>query len=499
MIPRLISFLAIALLSMQVFGATRIEPPKELQGKDALGTYLVDTGAGLDTGCTYRSGGPLVISVPIPEVVNPKYIDSNGYLTDSQKLIKNKVIGSQQVDIFFPSFDIDNEATGLNQGESPEIDIITFNGKTYNPSKMAGKNNEWVMQRFTIDIKELKFGPSAKNELRIDIDTANVGVGELWCTAVDWVAVDFDVSAPYVLAHGINSDLTTWDDASAPGVLNYLDELGVKYNRFSVTPNGSAENNGKDLEKKILPWLKSMKSDSVHMLAHSKGGLDSQAMVAQTTNKNEFKVLSLSTLSTPHMGSVASDLSLLELGKIDHYDKIENSSADPNKWVNAYLNAAWVGIESGLAPARPGLDDLKTSAYSSALSNRFRGNIPNTYSIGASADINSNGELDDSEANGMPVFGSEKLLRSAWHVIRDYSSAQFVRVDTRKGTIYGTNKVLVFSTTTAPTPQANDIMVSETSANPSYATPLGNVTANHSSIKNAAAVEALVARTITLR
>ena len=464
--------------------------------RETLGTYVVDNGPGLDTGCSYRGEGPLLIDVPVPVVVNPAEVNSSGFLVNPQKLIDNQVIG-RFVTISFPAYDVDNEATGLQPGESPEVDRITFNGKVYGSGRMAGKNGLWVMQQFSVEVSELKFG-SAKNQLRIDIDTANVGVGELWCTAVDWVAVKVDVAAPYVLAHGISSSLASWDEASAPGVLTYLNGLGVAFNRFSVPGIGSATENGRDLGNSILAWLQTMKADRVHIIGHSKGGLDAQAMAGQ---KPGFRVLSLSTLSTPHMGSVSADLAYLEYLRVKNYDEIENASADPNGWVNQYLNDVWTALHTPFAnpPKPPGLLDLRTSSYQPALKAGMRGNISPTFSIGASADANNNGRLDSSEANGMPAGGSEAIFDASWTVTRDYLSAREVTVKKTPGILFGTTTTLVFETTSANTPQENDIVVSQRSANPPYATPLGNVIANHTTVKSAANIDSIIDRTITLR
>ena len=489
-------FLMVAFATITVHAqTTRIPPPKE-----TLGTYVIDTGPGLDSGCTYRSGGPLLIDVPVPPVVNSSEIGADGFLKDPAKLIASKVIGATAY-IRFPAYDVDDKATGLTAGQSPEVDKISFNGKKYGTGVLAGFNNKWAYQQFEVPISELKFiggvNGIIKNQLRIDIDTANVGVGELWCTAVDWVAVQIDVAAPYVLAHGIASSAATWDESDAPGVITYLNRLGIRWTRFSVEPSGSAIGNGDALATNVASWLAEMKADRVHLIGHSKGGLDAQAMAAQT---QKFKILSLSTLSTPHMGSVVSDLTILELRKKDeNLDAIQNNSPDPNGYVNVLLNQTWAAVAIGQAPKKPGLSDLRTSAFAEAFSRGFRGNISPTYSIGASADANNDGSLNASEANGMPGGGLTTLFNSSWNVMRLYSSAALVRIVTTPGRVYGTNRTLEFSTTPAATPQDNDIVVSQASANPSYAQSLGNVVANHSSIKSAVNVRTLVEKTITLR
>jgi len=283
------------------------------------------------------------------------------------------------------------------------------------------------------------------------------------------------VAAPYVLAHGIASDASTWDEDNAPGFLSTLDDIGVVYNRFSVAPNGSVVANAQSLATQIGAWLQTVKSDRVHIIAHSKGGLDAQMMAFNHPN---FKILSLSTLSTPHLGSVVSDVSTLELMKIqDNINSTQNNSPDPNEYVNKLLNNTWKSVITGLGQQPPGLWDLTTVAATQAKDAKQRGNISPTFSIGASADLDNDHIIDGSEGRLLPLTNS--ILNSVYQINRNYSSASFLKIT---GTI-NTGRTLIFSTTEAKTPQENDIFVTETSANPSWATPLGNVMANHSTIK----------------
>jgi pimeloyl-ACP methyl ester carboxylesterase len=349
------------------------------------------------------------------------------------------------------------------------------------------------MQEFTIPIGELKFSGGTSggdsNELRIDIDVGNAGNGiEAWCTSVDWVAVKLDVAAPYVLAHGINADASTWDEKDAPGVISYLNDLGVAWNRFSVPANGSVIGNAGLLGSQINTWLKTMRSDRVHIIAHSKGGLDSQAMVANT---QDFKVLSLSTLSTPHYGSVVSDITSLEIQKIQqNINSIQNNSPDPNGYVNSLLNDTYQAYYVHKSPLPPGLWNLKTDAAMPAIMRMERGNIWQTFSIGASADLNGNHKMEGFETVGI-VGGSigAWYLNDSYQVLLNYSRASLVIIK---------NGRLEFFTAPAPELQENDIFVAETSANPSWATPLGNVMANHSTIKSGANVHKLIDNTISL-
>jgi triacylglycerol lipase len=456
-------------------------PPEE-----KLGTYVINSGSGLDTGCTYRGGGPLVIRVNVPKVVADSQINADGTLKNPSELVRNKVI-SAQASIRFPVFDIDDKAApGGNL--APEVDRVSFNGRF--KKVLSGFNNTWTDDTIIVPIEELKFGQV--NELRIDIDTANVANGEIWCMAVDWVALQFEVAAPYVLAHGITANASTWEGASAVGVIAELDKRGVLYNRFSLgvaqEGNGSVAANARELNTNIENWLKTLKADRVHVIAHSKGGLDTQHLQALAPS---FKILSLSTLSTPHLGSVAADLSMVQ--QTDADDK-RNSGADPNGHVAAYVGT-WT---FGNGPQLPGLRDLTTYRATAAIGSGLRGNIDTTFTYGANADLNGDNQLTAAEA--APLFPGvvAYAARRAWSVLRDFSAAPFT-ITTVPGRFWGTRTVLTYNAIAAPAPQPNDIVVTQASANPGYGTSLGNVAANHSTVKSGANVAVILDRTIPLR
>lgn len=448
-------------------------PPTE-----KLGTYVVDSGPGLDTGCTYRGGGPLVIKLKVPAIINPKELNPDGTLKNPQKLVNNGIL-SAQATIHFPVYDIDDKAV-TDGTYAPEVDRVSFNGQF--KKTLEGFNNTWTDDSIIIPVEELKFGQD--NELLVDIDTANVGNGEYWCMAVDWVSVEFNATAPYVLAHGISADASTWD-----GVVNTLDQKGVLYTRFSVTSDGSVAGNAAELDTAIQGFLDPLKADKVNVIAHSKGGLDTQALQALGP---KYKILSLSTLSTPHLGSVAADLSIIQKSQAD---KLINSGQDPNGWASAYLNT-WT---FGQGPQLPGLADLTTGSAAAALSVGLRGNIPTTFTIGANADLNGDNDLTSDESAGLFPGAVHYAARRAWRVLRDFSSAPILSVTTVPGAFFGTKTVLTYATIVSPQPQPNDIVVTTNSANPGYGAALGNSLANHSTVKSAANINLILDKTIPLQ
>lgn len=488
---------ALFLANQQINAQTTspFSPPEE-----KLGTYVINSGAGLDTGCTFRRGGPLIINLEVPATMNPKELNGDGFLKDPQKLIDNKVIGSR-AKISFPVFDIDDKANV--SGISPEIDKIYFNGEFI--KNLSGFDNQWTNDSFSVDISKIKFNTT--NEIRIEIDTANTT--ESWCMAVDWVSIEFDASIPYVLAHGISADASTWENNNAPNVLATMDNSGVLYSRFSTGANGSVAANARDLKIQIKSFLDSVKSDKVHIIAHSKGGLDSQALAK--LSPPDFKVLSLSTLSTPHRGSAVADLQLIQRQAVDRYI---NQGNDPNGFAQQFASlslAGWANRNFNSAgPQPPGLNDLTTQAAATAINARTRGNIPNTYTIGSDAGPQCTRNPTDLEidplANSAP-FGTmnytENALRLSYQVICNISSA--VNLETRRvlslnGKYVHYTTILTYSTVQSQTLQPNDIVVGINSANPGWGISLGNNTNNnHTEVKSGNNVKMFLDRTIKLR
>src|ERR1017187_3927098 len=71
-----------------------------------LGVYAVNSGPGLDTGCTYRSGGPLIVQVKVPAPFNSNQLNADGTLKDPSKLTSKGILGGN-ASIRFPVYDID--------------------------------------------------------------------------------------------------------------------------------------------------------------------------------------------------------------------------------------------------------------------------------------------------------------------------------------------------------------------------------------------------------
>jgi len=227
-------------------GESPLHPPEPV-AESSYEFFTVDTGTGLDTGCTYRNGGPLKFSIKIDRFVD--VVNSDGFLTEHKTLIKNKVISSK-AKLIMPAFDVDSSASP-EPPIQPEIDKVFFNGEELKP--FSGQNNTWIMNEFEIPIEKIKFPQQrgqdgkkptpAENEIRVDIDTGNPSE-EAWCTAVDWAQLQFQVVAPILLVHGINFGPGAWK----PAVTNFLTTSGIPFDHnIQLTKNGAVAENGRQL------------------------------------------------------------------------------------------------------------------------------------------------------------------------------------------------------------------------------------------------------------
>lgn len=283
----------------------RTSPFDPLKESDVA--FVTDSAPLLDTGCRFnsaRGGGPITFEIRITRFVGP--VNSDGTLQNVNQLISNTVI-SPTATLLMPAFDVDYDAP------SGERDRVIFNG--HDLGFLTGANEIWKLNSFEVPIGFVKFptrgangtAPTpAVNTVQIDIDVNNVG----WCTAIDWGTNTFKALSPIILIHGNNSNGGFFDRQGFTGELasrRMLYDNSISLPTASITSNGLALNN---TVSGIPGIVKSLGVDSVHLIVHSKGGLDTREYLAnyQPANDSLFKILSYTSLSTPHNGSAGADV-----------------------------------------------------------------------------------------------------------------------------------------------------------------------------------------------
>lgn len=377
----------------QATTATRTSPFAPPDDSDH--SFSTDDAPKLDTGCIFRSSGPIIFNIEIKRFVGR--LKADGTLADADKLINAGAI-SPTVKLIMPGFDVDSNGGG--QGIQPERDRVSINGQEV--GFLQGQNDRWILNSFEVDIRKIKFaergvdgGPptGGVNQIRIDIDTANAD--EQWCTSVDWGSAGFRALSPIILIHGNRSD----DDFFVrQGFTQELDAKALAYDnkvfgdtRANPTANRISRN-AVILNNNIPKIAASFGAKTIHLVAHSKGGLDARAYLAlfQSQHDDDFKVISLTTLSTPHDGSVLADVLIereaaLLAGSVDFvgFPLFTNKVAE---------TVAEEGIDEGKRDLTTGFVHL----FNNTNVDRLRGRGIDFNTVAADADLNSNGSIDDS-------------------------------------------------------------------------------------------------------
>lgn len=278
--------------------------------------FVQDEGPGLDTGCQYRAAGSLKFNITVTRAVGPT--NGDGSLQNPQALVNNGVV-SRYATLTMPAYDVDFNATPPAPYH-PERDRIFLNGQPLGElgpgAFLTGEDNKWRMNEILVPIEYVRFArmgqrgsgqePTASvNEIEILIDQANLETNTIvWCTKLDWGALSFKALAPVVMVHGNGESGAFWDR------LNFtrpFQQQGIPYDNSINLPTTLINNNAGRLASEIPRIAREFGAKHVHLVTHSKGGLDSRAFLKSLPSEGQLAVLSMTTLSTPHHGSVLAD------------------------------------------------------------------------------------------------------------------------------------------------------------------------------------------------
>ncbi|OJJ83943.1 triglyceride lipase [Aspergillus glaucus CBS 516.65] len=174
---------------------------------------------------------------------------------------------------------------------------------------------------------------------------------------------------PIVLAHGLlGFDELRLAGPLLPGVQYWrgireaLTMKGVEVITATVPPSGSIEQRAGELARDIAVGAR---GKNVNIIAHSMGGLDSRHMISHLKPK-DFKVLSLTTIATPHRGSAVADYIIEQIGA--------------ERLPQAYYALERLGFETGafaqltqkyavekFNPTTPDIEDVRYFSYGAAM------------------------------------------------------------------------------------------------------------------------------------
>ncbi len=148
------------------------------------------------------------------------------------------------------------------------------------------------------------------------------------CTSIKKSTTNCSTKYPILLVHGV----AYRDDIK---ILPYWSKIPSNLRRHGAKIYLSKQNafnshidNALQIRKRIIKILEKTGAKKVNIIAHSKGGIESRYLVSRLNMDN--MVASITTLATPHRGSIISDtvLSFIKRKKLTHVTvKIFNSYA----------------------------------------------------------------------------------------------------------------------------------------------------------------------------
>lgn len=462
--------------------------------------------------CRKRSEGPLKVPVKINRVVGE--VDGSGELVDYLTLVGSGVL-FETAKLRLATFHRNLLGTAL-----PNVDGVRINGKDFSPdggrATIYGANETWTVSEFQVPIQFLRFGRRTPGEL----STANENVVELsidqgspldeenWCAATDWAEITISALYPTVMVHGNGQGDDGkggdfWDGA----VLGDKDRLQMPfkfsdafkkrqvpyYNKINMYTDTIAVH-GDLLAALVLNAAAEFGAKHVHMVAHSKGGLDSRDFLVRTIPKN-FGVLSLTTISTPHHGSPGPDYQIDSVGASAAYSDdstrtIIGVKSPPNKGTASIRVSgaeAFNAANAHLLPTQFTVDgEINSMAYRS---------ISADMNLDDSTSVFGNPTISIDETVGLPgqkelgvydwIWAS--LLEQAYRLVGGVASTfteqkTIIINDPDTGALISVEVVTVVREVPNPAFLPNDICVSFPGATIDPFVRLATLKANHSTV-----------------
>ncbi|KAL4954903.1 Alpha/Beta hydrolase protein [Aspergillus filifer] len=146
------------------------------------------------------------------------------------------------------------------------------------------------------------------------------------------------------------------------GIVEALSMKGVEVHTATVPPSASIEMRAQVLEKTIAS---AAKGKEVNIVA----GLDSRYMISRLKPK-DFKVLSLTTIATPHRGSAVADYILNQIGD-DRLAQLYYLLEQIKIETGAFAQLTREYMEKEFNPRTPDLEDVQYFSYGAVMEPRL--------------------------------------------------------------------------------------------------------------------------------
>ncbi|MBN8732880.1 MAG: hypothetical protein J0L64_20250 [Acidobacteria bacterium] len=287
---------------------------------------------GFDSDC-YHKNTAVEWKFKIARVVGSQSaVNPSGILVNPSAAITNGIVSAKAVLVF----DVTDRNYGTSLWTWRSIqDKVMVNGHLVSgtTTSVAGPGTTFatIENRFEVPIEYLRFARRipgqplsedryGENTITL-LPSQNVydesADGQIMCglevreVQVWPMRLEFDAMAPVLLIHGNNSNYWFFH---AFNFFQTLADRGVPVSSdVHFEPASATISRNSEQLLGIVPAIaREFGANWVHLVAHSKGGLDAREFLARLAALDvpEIGVLSLTTLATPHMGSVGADYSV---------------------------------------------------------------------------------------------------------------------------------------------------------------------------------------------
>lgn len=255
-----------------------------------------ETGAG-ELGSEVKAGRNITFTLKIDRVVGKT--DGQGNLESPTTLIANGVV-PEFVTLKLTAYDVDSGNEEVPNCRPREFDEIFINGQKIGKNGesvyLSGKDRAWRTNTFEVPTSIIRFGKfqndqwqgAGENDFEIRVSTRAPSKYSCsptpderydieWSAKVQWAAISFKAMYPVVMIHGGRSGPEFFTNHSfiSPFIQDGIPfDSGLQMDQRGTLP---IADNGNKLSQEIPRIAKEkFHVKHLHIIAHSRGGLDSR-------------------------------------------------------------------------------------------------------------------------------------------------------------------------------------------------------------------------------
>lgn len=307
-------------------------PPAPFRQVRRTDTRFVATKTSSSDFCYHESGSESVVvyDVEITRALSaePNILDANGFLNVPTTAVDNGIVGREawlQIQIFDTDYCVVPNAncppSQPRREWHPIVDTVYVNG--FRAGVLTSRKGRLVTRTIPLRIEWLKFGrynldgspTPGLNRIEIHVGPRRLSGPEIRACGTGPVSIQIEAMAPVFFVHGIRSTGAFFEThrLQPPFVNPFRDKLipHKVLGRTAGIGNRTIPRGATVLAAMVGQGLQEFGAKHCHLVGYSKGGLWSRAYISGLPDQGEQAVFSLTTLDTPHYGTLLADIRVL--------------------------------------------------------------------------------------------------------------------------------------------------------------------------------------------